>query len=92
MATRRNLLKSLGYTALALPTLPLHGTTGTALGPPPMPAKDDPEYWAKIRKQFALAEDKVFFNTGTVGVMPKKVVEAVQAPALYGCRCGRLAL
>ncbi len=76
MATRRNLLKSLGFTALALPSLPLYGIAGPSSFPP-MPAKDDPEYWAKVRKQFMLAEDKVFFNTGTVGVMPKRVVEAV---------------
>lgn len=77
MATRRHLLKSLGFTALALPTIPFYNASRTAVYPSPFPEKDDPEYWAKIRKQFMLAGDKVFFNTGTVGVMPRVVVEAV---------------
>lgn len=77
MVTRRNLIKSLGLTALALPSL-----TGNALAQAPhssstMPDKEDPEYWVKLRKQFMLSNDKVFFNTGTVGVMPRVVVEAV---------------
>ena len=40
-----------------------------------MPASDDPEFWKKIRDQFPLAKDKVFFNPGTVGAMPTVVVD-----------------
>ena len=38
---------------------------------PPLPRADDPKYWEKLRDQFLLARDKVYFNTGTLGVMPK---------------------
>lgn len=71
MITRRKLLQSLGLSALGLtlsPSLQAHQF-------PVMPASNDSEFWLKIRKQFMLAEDKVFFNTGTVGAMPKIVVQ-----------------
>jgi selenocysteine lyase/cysteine desulfurase len=42
---------------------------------PPLPATGDPAYWTKIRDQFALAHDKVFFNNGTIGAMPRVVLE-----------------
>ena len=71
MTSRRNVLKSIGLSALTLPSLSsLASTTIDAL-----PERGDPAYWEKIRDQFSLADDKVFFNTGTVGVMPKIVVE-----------------
>ncbi|MDZ4714712.1 MAG: aminotransferase class V-fold PLP-dependent enzyme [Cytophagales bacterium] len=40
-----------------------------------MPSDIDPEFWSKIRDQFPLSRDKVFFNPGTVGAMPTVVVE-----------------
>jgi hypothetical protein len=40
-----------------------------------MPADDDPDYWSKIRDQFMLAPEKVFFNPATVGAIPKVVFE-----------------
>jgi len=40
-----------------------------------MPRDGDPAYWAKIRDQFMLAKDKVFFNNGTIGAMPRVVFE-----------------
>lgn len=40
-----------------------------------MPAASDPAYWSKVRDQFLLARDKVFFNNGTIGAMPKVVVD-----------------
>src|SRR5450432_3607882 len=45
-------------------------TPGLTLGRP-----DDPAYWSKVRDQFMLARDKVFFNNGTIGAMPKVVFE-----------------
>jgi len=78
MITRRNLLKSIGLSSLALPSLPLLGASiDEPWQPTEMPDKDDPEYWKKLRKEFMLSDDKVFFNTGTVGVMPRVVVNAV---------------
>jgi selenocysteine lyase/cysteine desulfurase len=40
-----------------------------------LPVADDPEYWQKIRQQFMLSNDSVFFNPGTVGAMPRVVVD-----------------
>lgn len=69
MTSRRNAIKSIGLTALALPALTSAMTSNA------MPAADDPDYWRKIRDQFALSKDKVFFNPGTVGAMPRVVVD-----------------
>jgi len=44
---------------------------------PPWPADDDPRYWEKLRRQFYLNEDEVFFNTATLGSPPRVVVETV---------------
>ena len=77
MISRRNLLKSIGLTTLALPSLPLFGNPIQSSDNYALPSKDEPDYWDKLRKQFMLANDKIFFNTGTVGVMPRPVVNAV---------------
>ena len=72
--SRRSILRSLGLSTVALTALPGIGQAST-LGSTPMPASDDPEFWKKIRDQFPLAKDKVFFNPGTVGAMPTVVVD-----------------
>ncbi|MFO0490074.1 MAG: hypothetical protein ACK5ZY_17545, partial [Cyclobacteriaceae bacterium] len=72
MSTRRKLLKSIALAPLALGGVSALAGTTTA-----MPAADDPDYWRKIRDQFLLAKDRVFFNPGTVGAMPRVVVEKV---------------
>ncbi|HYW47457.1 MAG TPA: aminotransferase class V-fold PLP-dependent enzyme [Bryobacteraceae bacterium] len=68
MPHRRSFLKSLAGPALAAPLFAQNAV-------PPMPRADDPAYWDKIRDQFLLARDKVFFNTGTIGAMPRVVFE-----------------
>ena len=70
MSNRRSFLKS----AIAAPMAAAAASKGP-LGPPPMPAPGDPAYWTKIRAQFMLARDKVFFNNGTIGAMPRIVVD-----------------
>ena len=70
MNARRSFLKSIS-SALAVGFLARNGA-GQA---PALPAPEDPEYWDKIRDQFLLARDKVFFNTGTLGAMPKVVFD-----------------
>lgn len=75
MATRRKALRSLGLGALALPAA---GSLGWARSNEPstgMPAADDPAFWKKVRSRFMLAADKVFFNPGTFGAMPRVVVD-----------------
>src|SRR5260370_30296648 len=68
MTLRRNFLAS-----LAAPLLARAQSRGAGAGVLPRP--DDPAYWAKIRDQFPLARDKVFFNNGTIGAMPKVVLD-----------------
>ena len=73
MTNRRSfLIRSASTSAFAVPLLARRGIAAP-------PAPDDPQYWSKIREQFLLAPDKVFFNTGTIGAMPRVVVEAVSA-------------
>lgn len=71
MSTRRKVLKSLALSSLTLPWINVWA------GSTSLPDKNDPDYWDKIRDAFMLSKDKVFFNTGTVGAMPKVVVRRV---------------
>src|SRR5689334_19205872 len=59
MTGRRRFLRSLS-TGIAAPLFAPAATV------PPMPAHGDPAYWTKIRDQFLLARDKVYFNNGTI--------------------------
>ncbi|MCS6973301.1 MAG: aminotransferase class V-fold PLP-dependent enzyme [Cyclobacteriaceae bacterium] len=72
MNSRRKVLRSLAAASLSLPWL--SAMAGTQLK---LPAENDPNYWDKIRDAFMLSKEKVFFNTGTVGAMPKIVVQRV---------------
>jgi isopenicillin-N epimerase len=72
MSNRRSFLKS----AFAAPLL---STAAAAQEPhataiPGLPRLDDPAYWSRIRDQFPLSRDQVFFNNGTIGAMPTVVV------------------
>lgn len=78
MTSRRNALKSLGLATLALPSL-----AATVDSTPAMPQANDPQYWKKIRGQFMLSKDSVFFNPGTVGAMPKVVADKMTAYVNY---------
>ena len=69
MPNRRSFLKS-ASTVLAAPLF-----SQTASSAAPLPPPDDPAYWNKVRDQFMLARDKVFFNNGTIGAMPRVVFE-----------------
>jgi isopenicillin-N epimerase len=77
MTTRRNAIKSIAMGALALPSL----TSPTIAAS--LPATNDPAYWKKIRDQFMLAKDKVFFNPATVGVMPRVVADKMTEHVRY---------
>ncbi|MBI3221313.1 MAG: aminotransferase class V-fold PLP-dependent enzyme [Bacteroidetes bacterium] len=74
MISRRNLLKSLGVSALSLSALPSFSNTWNDAAPA-LADPQDPAFWKSVRDQFMLSKDAVFFNTGTVGVMPKAVVD-----------------
>lgn len=83
MTTRRELIKKVAFSAAALPFLS-QGAWAARLSNldnlrsefriPPMPSGDDEAFWQEIRKQFMLRTDEVFFNTGTLGAMPRVVV------------------
>jgi isopenicillin-N epimerase len=72
--SRRNILKSLGMSGLAVTATQALGNV-QSFNDYPMPDADDPQYWKKIRDQFPLDKSKVFFNPGTVGAMPRVVVD-----------------
>ncbi len=77
MISRRKALKSLGLTALGLPSL---SSSTKALSPASavsLPDVNDPSFWQGVRYQYMLAKDQVFFNPGTIGVMPRVVVDRV---------------
>ncbi len=74
MLSRRNLIKSLGLSAFSLSTISgfaksADESVASLLDP------QDPKFWQRVREQFMLSKDYVFFNTGTVGVMPKAVAD-----------------
>ena len=74
MTHRRNFLKSVS-TSLAVPFLPQAAAAQNKFAAAALPRPDDPAYWSKVRDQFMLARDKVFFNNGTIGAMPKVVFD-----------------
>ena len=79
MTSRRNALKSIGLTALVIPSLAIQSHAENTL----MPKAEDPQYWKKIRDQFMLSKDSVFFNPGTVGAMPRVVVDKMTEHLRY---------
>ncbi|MBI1769469.1 MAG: aminotransferase class V-fold PLP-dependent enzyme [Bacteroidetes bacterium] len=82
MLSRRHLLKSLGLSAFSLPSL----SYAHVLKENPadeMPHPGDPEFWKKVRDQFMLDRNTVFFNPGTVGAMPKVVVDKMTEHLKY---------
>jgi isopenicillin-N epimerase len=81
MNDRRNFLRSISSAALATPLFshlsPGQNPAERAGIAVVLPSPDSAEYWAKVRDQFQLARDNVFFNNGTIGAMPKVVVDRV---------------
>lgn len=77
MISRRKALQSLGLTALSLSSMPQ--TTWAENNPASvlLPHADDPTFWKGVRGQYMLSKEQVFFNPGTVGVMPRVVVDRV---------------
>lgn len=79
MISRRNLIKSLGLSALTLPSFAFGSPTTTQ----DLLSPDDPDFWKSVRDQFPLDKGTVFFNPGTVGAMPKIVVEKMTEHLRY---------
>ena len=45
--------------------------------PAPWPEDNDPNYWDRIRDHFYFPRGEAFFNTGTIGAVPRPVLERV---------------
>lgn len=76
MISRRKAIKSIGLSAVSIPAF--SGDVWTsAPADLSLPDSSDPTYWSGVRNQYLLSQEKVFFNTGTIGVMPRVVVERV---------------
>lgn len=80
MISRRNLIKSLGLSAIALPSI---ASGNPLVEKDVLLSPDDPDFWESVRNQFSLERDTVFFNPGTVGAMPKVVVEKMTEHLKY---------
>ena len=78
MLTRRGFVRSMAALvaarSIALPRAEAEAAPNAAAA---WPADSDPDYWAKLRKQFDLREDEVYLNTATLGASPRVVVDAV---------------
>jgi len=79
MTNRRDALKYLGLSAMSLTAL----NAGAAHISQPLLDHSDPKFWDRVRDQFMLSKDKVFFNCGTVGVMPRVVYEKLNEHSRY---------
>ncbi|MFC2156365.1 aminotransferase class V-fold PLP-dependent enzyme [Acidobacteriota bacterium] len=77
MATRRDFLKTISLSAVALPILPQWDFTNSKVAELVFPSRKDPAFWKKIRKLFPMPLDQSFFNTGTLGAMPTVVLESI---------------
>ena len=42
-----------------------------------IPPAQDSQFWGKLRKQFMIPQDQVYFNNGTLGAQPRYVLETV---------------
>jgi selenocysteine lyase/cysteine desulfurase len=71
MTPRRQFLRSVSASALAANWL----SKAALAQQQALPRPDDPAYWDRVRDQFLLARDKVFFNNGTIGAMPRMVLD-----------------
>ena len=77
MISRRKVLKSLGLSALSLPALASSSVASLSSNRITLPDANDPSFWKGVRDQYLLSREQVFFNPGTIGVMPRVVVERV---------------
>jgi len=70
---RRKFIRTVSSSALAIPLISSFGIADAIKDNrvPPLPGANDPKYWDKLRNQFLLPHDTVFFNTGTLGAMPR---------------------
>jgi isopenicillin-N epimerase len=74
MLSRREIIKRLSLTGATLSLSGLSAPSSAAVAD-----VHNKAFWNRVRKQFMLDNDSVFFNPGTVGAMPRVVVERMTA-------------
>ncbi len=74
--SRRTFVRNFTAGVAGAVTLPgmINASTGFTL-----PARGDDRFWEKVRDQFPLSKERVYFNTGTVGPSPFPVQEAYKS-------------
>lgn len=94
---RRHFLGSLSGAAALLGLAPgaLRGRDGSPAALPPGPdgrvpipleGPLDDDFWRNLRREFLIPMEEEFFNTGTLGSPPRRVLEAVQEHLLHTTR------
>ena len=78
MVSRREFIKNFSASALFLFPLSLAGRTIQGVKKmvnPKFNEMQEKEFWQKVRQEFMLDPQMSFFNTGTLGAMPRRVFE-----------------
>jgi len=75
MNKRRSVLKAIGLASFSIPSIGAFGLEKNTI----LPSPDSADYWNKVRDQFMLDKNSVFFNPGTVGAMPTVVYDRMTA-------------
>ena len=75
MNKRRSVLKAIGLASVSIPSIGAFGLEKNTI----LPSPDSADYWNKVRDQFMLDKNSVFFNPGTVGAMPTVVYDRMTA-------------
>ena len=73
MVDRRGFLSVLGGASLAWPSRVERLARSLEVGG----TQDDEAFWAIVRRQFDIPDDRIYLNNGTLGPSPRVVVDAV---------------
>src|SRR6478736_8202262 len=77
MSSRRKFVKKLA-TGIASTVLPLEAFSNSANHSLASP-HDDQDFWQQVRENFPLTKDRVYFNNGTSGPSPDRVLNAIRS-------------
>ena len=74
---RRNFIYRSAGTAAAIPLAAMTTLPANMPGSEELSDPSDAKAWRAVRKLFPIPKDETYFNTGTLGVQPKVVLESV---------------
>ena len=82
---RRKFIRHAGVSAFSVSALPLLGNRGeAALTDLRIPSDvDETEYWKQVKRLFPMPMEEAYFNTGTLGVQPRSVLNKVIESMTY---------